>query len=132
MNTTSFYRIAVASTVSALTLAFATSAVPAQASSAIDVQDWAVFVDPPTRFGFVKTPNGWVFVRQLDEQQMTRLPAGTLFALLKEDDSEIRYAHPALEPHHRIKSLHASQWLACSLSSQANARTASFNPLATP
>jgi hypothetical protein len=47
MNTTSFYRIAVASTVSALTLAFATSAVPAQASSAVDVQDWAVLVDPP-------------------------------------------------------------------------------------
>src|SRR5688572_5608120 len=96
MNTTSFYRIAVASTVSALMLAFAAPAVPAQASSAIDVQDWAVFVDPPTRFAFVKTPNGWLFVRQLDEQQMTRLPAGTLFALLKEDDSEIRYAHPAL------------------------------------
>ena len=35
MNITSFYRIAVASTVSALTLAFATSAVPAQASSAM-------------------------------------------------------------------------------------------------
>lgn len=95
MNTTSFYRIAMASTVSALMLAFAASAVPAQASSAIDVQDWAVFVDPPTRFAFVKTPTGWVFVRQLDEEQMTRLPAGTLFALLKEDDSEIRYAHPA-------------------------------------
>jgi hypothetical protein len=98
MNTTSFYRIAVASTVSALMLAFAASAVPAQASSAIDAQDWAVFVDPPTRFAFVKTPNDWVFVRQLDEEQMTHLPAGTLFALLKEDDSEIRYAHPALEP----------------------------------
>ena len=98
MNTTSFSRIAVARTVSALMLAFAASAVPAQASSAIDVQDWAVFVDPPTRFAFVKTPNGWVFVRQLDEQQMTRLPAGTLFTLLKEYDSEIRYAHPALEP----------------------------------
>ena len=46
--------------VSALTLAFATSAVPAQASSAIDVQDWASFVDPPTRFAFVETPNGSV------------------------------------------------------------------------
>ena len=77
MNTTSFYRIAVASTVSALTLAFATSAVPAQASSAIDVQDWAVFVDPPTRFAFVKTPNGWVFVRQLDEEQMIPFSATT-------------------------------------------------------
>jgi NAD(P)-dependent dehydrogenase (short-subunit alcohol dehydrogenase family) len=40
--------------------------------------------------------------------------------------------HAASGSHHRIKSLHASQWLACSLSSQANARTASFNPLATP
>src|SRR5687768_1223260 len=41
MNTTSFYRIAVASTVSALTLTFATSAVPAQASSAIGHATWA-------------------------------------------------------------------------------------------
>ena len=64
----------------------------------MEVKDWDVYVDLPTRFAFVKTPTHWVFVRQLDEEQMTRLPSSTLTALLKVDDSEIRYAHPALEP----------------------------------
>lgn len=68
------------------------------------VKDWDVYVDLPTRFAFVKTPKGWVFVRRLDEEQMTRLPASTLTALLHDDDGEFRYAHPALEPSPRVQA----------------------------
>ena len=109
MNTSALSRSAFgtcfAGAVVALTLAQAAPAVQAQTSSAIEVKDWAVYVDPPTRFAFVKTPNGWVFVRQLDEEQMTRLPASTLLTLLTVDDSEIRYAHPVLEPSPRVQAL---------------------------
>ena len=85
----------------ALTLAFAAPA--ANAQSFVTVRDWDVYVDQPTRFAFVKTPTGWVFVRQLDEEQMARLPASTLTALLPpEQQPEIHYAHPALEPSPRM------------------------------
>ena len=105
MKASSFYRTAVASTVSALVLAFAAPAIQAQASSAIDSQNWSVFVDSPTRFAFVKAPSGWVFVRQLDEEHMTRLPASTLLTLLKEDDGAARHAQPALERSLRAQGL---------------------------
>ena len=87
-------------------LGFALAA--AWAQSPVPVKDWDVYVDPPTRFAFVKTPTGWVFVRQLDEEQMSRLPAGTLTALLAPDDGEMRYAHPALEPSPRVQALRAA------------------------
>lgn len=76
-----------------------------QTTSPIEVKDWDVYVDLPTRFAFVKTPARWVFVRQLDEEQMTRLPRTTLTALLPIDDSEIHYAHPVLEPSPRVQAL---------------------------
>jgi hypothetical protein len=118
MNTTALRR-ALTTGLAGITVAVAlASAAPgvlaeqqtqAQGASSVEVKDWAVYVDLPTRFAFVKTPNGWVFVRQLDEEQMTRLPASTLTALLPVDDSEIRYAHPALEPSPRVQAMHNSE-----------------------
>jgi len=96
-------------TVAALGAAIVTPAAQAQSSRTVEVKDWDVYVDLPTRFAFVKTPTGWVFVRQLDEEQMTRLPPSTLTTLLKVDDSEIRYAHPALEPSPRVQALRAAE-----------------------
>jgi hypothetical protein len=99
-----------ASTVVAIGMTIVTPAVQAQqSSSTVEVKDWDVYVDLPTRFAFVKTPARWVFVRQLDEEQMTRLPPSTLTALLKADDSETRYAHPALEPSPRVQALRAAE-----------------------
>ena len=101
--------IGLASTVAAVGMAIVTPVVQAQSSSTVEVKDWDVYVDLPTRFAFVKTPTRWVFVRQLDEEQMTRLPPSTLTTLLKVDDSEIRYAHPALEPSPRVQALRAAE-----------------------
>jgi hypothetical protein len=98
-----------ASTVAALGMTIVTPAAQAQGSSSVEVKDWDVYVDLPTRFAFVKTPTRWVFVRQLDEEQMTRLPPSTLTTLLKVDDSETRYAHPALEPSPRVRALRAAE-----------------------
>ena len=78
---------------------------PAQAQSFVQVRDWDVYVDLPTRFAFVKTPLGWTFVRQLDEEQMTRLPASTLTSLLPPQPADIHYAHPALELSPRVLAL---------------------------
>lgn len=116
MNTTAFRRAAttaLAGITAAVILILAAPAAFAQAqgqsTSAIEVNDWDVYVDLPTRFAFVKTPTRWVFVRQLDEEQMTRLPRTTLTALLPIDDSEIRYAHPVLEPSPRVQALGRAQ-----------------------
>jgi hypothetical protein len=57
----------------------------------------------------VKTPFRWVFVRQLHEEQLTRLPSTTLTALLPVDDSEIRYARPALVPSPRAQALRRAE-----------------------
>ncbi len=78
-----------------LSLALAAPAV--QAQSFVPVRDWDVYVDLPTGFAYVKTPDRWVFVRQLDAEQMSRLPASTLTTLLPPEAVEIRWAHPALE-----------------------------------
>lgn len=80
-----------------------------QAQSFIPVRDWDVYVDLPTRFAYVKTPDRWVFVRQLDEEQMTRLHPTTLTALLPPETPEIRYAHPALEESPRLLAQRTAQ-----------------------
>jgi hypothetical protein len=110
MNATALRRSAAtafASITAAATLTLAAPGAMAQpqgpSTSPIEVKDWDVYVDLPTRFAFVKTPERWVFVRQLDEEQMTRLPRTTLTALLPVDDSDIHYAHPALEPSPRVQ-----------------------------
>lgn len=89
--------------------AHAQSQAQTQLGTVVPVKDWDVYVDLPTRFAFVKTPTRWVFVRQLDEEQMARLPASTLTALLLADDGETRYAHPALEPSPRMQAQRNSE-----------------------
>jgi len=95
--------------IAALGLAFA---LPASAQSFVQVKDWDVYVDLPTHFAFVKTPSGWTFVRQLDDEQMSRLPASTLTALLPPEQIEIHYAHPALELSPRLLAQRADTRLA--------------------
>lgn len=54
---------------------------PASASVVV-VKPFDVFVDPPTRFVFLKLPAGWKFVGALSEAEMRSLPAGVLTSLL--------------------------------------------------
>jgi hypothetical protein len=89
------------------TLAFS-AVLPAQAQSFVQVRDWDVYVDVPTRFAYVKTPKGWTFVRQLDEAQMAQLPASTLTSLLPPEPVEIHYAHPAMELSPRMLAMRAA------------------------
>ena len=93
----------------ALALASFAASLPAQAQSFIQVRDWDVYVDLPTRFAYVKTPDRWVFVRQLDEEQMTRLHPTTLTALLPRETPEIQWAHPALEESPRVLAQRTGQ-----------------------
>lgn len=90
-------------------LVLATSLARAEPASSVPVKDWDVFVDLPTGFAFVKTPLGWKFVRQLDDEQLARLPASTLTSLLPPDETSIRYAHPALEPSPRQQAQRAAE-----------------------
>jgi hypothetical protein len=113
--------IGLAGTVAAFGTALTTPAVQAQSPSTVEVKDGDVYVDLPTRFAFVKTPTRWVFVGQLDEQQMTRLPPGTLTTLLKVDDTEIHYTHPALEPSPRVRALRAAETRRAGSAAEASA-----------
>ena len=58
------------------------SAANAQAPDAVQVNDYDVFVDPPTAFAFIKLPMGWKFIGKLDAEQLRHLPPGTLTSLL--------------------------------------------------
>jgi len=60
----------------------AASARPEAATAAVPVKDWDFYLDLPTRFVFLRTPEGWIFVGQFDELQVKGLPAGTLTTLL--------------------------------------------------
>ena len=44
----------------AIALAGFAAALPAQAQSFVQTKDWDVYVDLPTRFAYVKTPQRWV------------------------------------------------------------------------
>jgi hypothetical protein len=50
--------------------------------AAIKVQDFAVFVDPPTGFVFIKMPVGWKFVGKVDHATVASLPASVFTSLL--------------------------------------------------
>lgn len=91
--------------IAALAIAAAAASTPSQAQSFVQVKEWDVYVDLPTRFAYVKTPMGWTFVRQLDEAQMGQLHPTTLTALLPAEQPEIHYAHPAMELSPRVMAL---------------------------
>jgi len=93
--------------IAALAIAAAAASTPSQAQSFVQVKEWDVYVDLPTRFAYVKTPTGWTFVRQLDEAQMDQLHPTTLTALLPAEQPEIHYAHPAMELSPRVMALRA-------------------------
>jgi hypothetical protein len=54
----------------------------------IKVQDFAVFVDPPTGFVFVKMPAGWKFVGKVDRASVASLPTSVITSLLPGGESE--------------------------------------------
>ncbi len=83
-------RVAAVAATLALSLPLMAGATPAVTPTAapaatVAIPDHTLFVDPPTRFAFIKLPSGWKFVGQIDAQAMNRLPAGTVSALLPAD-----------------------------------------------
>jgi hypothetical protein len=64
----------------------------AQAVDAVVVNEYDVFVDPPTAFAFIKLPTGWKFIGKLDAAQLRQLPPGTLTSLLPADEDATRLA----------------------------------------
>jgi hypothetical protein len=94
--------------IAALAIAAAAASTPSRAQSFVQVKEWDVYVDLPTRFAYVRTPMGWKFVRQLDEAQMANLHPTTLTALLPPEQLEIHFAHPALELSPRMMALRTS------------------------
>lgn len=65
---------------------------PARATDAVVVNDYDVFVDPPTAFAFIKLPMGWKFIGKLDADQLRDLPPGTLTSLLPADEGAVKLA----------------------------------------
>jgi hypothetical protein len=51
-------------------------------TSQVAVKPFDVFVDPPSRFVFLKLPAGWKFVGSLSEAEMRTLPPSVLTSLL--------------------------------------------------
>ena len=64
----------------------------AQSTRAVAVNEYDVFVDPPTAFAFIKLPTGWKFIGKLDAEQMRHLPQGTLTSLLPAEEDAARVA----------------------------------------
>lgn len=81
----------------AITLALPTVPVQAQ-TSAVTVEDCAVFVDLPTAFAFVKLPTGWKFVGKFDASQPRQMPPDTLTSLLPADNSGLQFASDTAKP----------------------------------
>jgi len=94
--------------IAALAIAATAVSTPSQAQSFVQVKEWDVYVDLPTRFAYVKTPMGWTFVRQLDEAQMDHLHPTTLTALLPPEQPEIQFAHPAMELSPRVMAMRSA------------------------
>jgi hypothetical protein len=73
-------------------LSGAPAEVQAQTADAVVVNEYDVFVDPPTAFAFIKLPTGWKFIGKLDAAQLRDLPPGTLTSLLPADEEATRLA----------------------------------------
>jgi hypothetical protein len=56
--------------------------------SVLEVRDFAVFVDPPTGFVFVKMPAGWKFVGRVEHDVVANLPAGVITSLLPPGEND--------------------------------------------
>ena len=65
---------------------------PVTESSQRPVQDYTVFVDPPTGFVFVKLPQGWKFAGRVSAADLAKLPAGVVTALLKDEYQPAQWA----------------------------------------
>ena len=72
----------------ALALPVAAQTAGASEDGSIKVQDFAVFVDPPTGFVFVKMPVGWKFVGKVDRETVAALPASVLTSLLPAGEND--------------------------------------------
>ncbi|MGA0609895.1 hypothetical protein [Caldimonas sp. KR1-144] len=68
----------------------ASGAAGAAEPEAAPVKDFDVYVDLPTGFTFVKMPQGWKFVGQLDQQAMRKLPGSVHTWLLPAEEGEQR------------------------------------------
>jgi len=64
----------------------------AEAADEVTVNEYDVFVDPPTAFAFIKLPTGWKFIGKLDAAQLRDLPPGTLTSLLPAEEEATRLA----------------------------------------
>jgi hypothetical protein len=87
-------------------VAAAVLALPVAAQTADDpvvkVQDFAVFVDPPTGFVFIKMPAGWKFVGKVERDTLASLPSGVITSLLPPGEGEsIDVARRPSEAHKR-------------------------------
>lgn len=88
MNTHPILLKAVAATCT-LFAAFSVAAAEPQERRAVDVDDYAIYVDLPTAFAFIKLPSGWKFVGKLDVDQLRHLPAETLTSLLTDEPTMV-------------------------------------------
>lgn len=68
----------------------AAGAAGATEPAATPVKDFDVYVDVPTGFTFVKMPQGWKFVGQLDQQALRQLPGNVHTWLLPAEEGEQR------------------------------------------
>ena len=87
---TSVLAITISATMASPAQAHELQADAAVSDQAVAVKDYDVFVDLPTAFAFIKLPTGWKFIGKLDAEQLRRLPAGTLTALLQPEDGPAR------------------------------------------
>jgi len=67
-----------------LAASVALAAVSAHAGP-VEVHDFDIYVDTPTAFVFIKLPQGWKFVGQVDAKALADLPASVHTSLLSSD-----------------------------------------------
>jgi hypothetical protein len=53
------------------------------------VDDYTVFLDPPTGFVFVKLPVGWKFVGRVDPKDVARAPGHVVTAMLVDAEESV-------------------------------------------